>query len=698
MRHPAQFILRLSGDPGPGYLSDSSINEGRWLERTYAPKRTAGQKCVHPNLNPFDPTVMQFFKKEGPVDCSSAMEDWVYVTNGTFYLSKRARRLYGKITCEYAPIVRGDDFSARHGPHVKPMPDGTALKSDFFKVACVSASGRKYLNIHSGVARNEEVLKRLDSYVEKPFTLSPSQTISSSDVLPSSSTRVEASKQFEDKEDAVEKSASSLSSNFSENSSQRHKVYESQVGQNLNLSVFMFGFDSLSRMAWIRLLPKTREYLLQTLGGIELEGYNIVGDGTPAALLPILTGHMEEELPEARRGYSGAKPVDDHPWVWKDFKRHGYVTAHGEDMALIGTFQYRMLGFKQQPTDHNMRTFYLAAERMYKNNIPLCLGSRPRHLNFINWFKDLFSVYRSYRKFFFGFHSEMSHDYNNKVQALDDDLVRLLKDLEDGGHLNSTLLILMADHGARYSYIRATTQGKLEERMPYFAFRFPPWFRKQYPQVVKNLEINSQRLTTPFDIHATLHDLLSYSGPGMADLSQRGVSLFREIPKERTCSDAGITPHWCACLEWQNVNQSNSRVRTAIQSAINTINSYTEKNRNSCAELHLSEITRSARYTPNANDLSAEQKMKKYQDSNQATYSSSEDTPSPTPSSRKELYQVSFITKPGGGHFEVTCTLDITSGAFDFSRKDISRINKYGSAPACIQDSLPHLRPYCYCV
>ena len=51
-------------------------------------------------------------------------------------------------------------------------------------------------------------------------------------------------------------------------------------------------------------------------------GYNIVGDGTPAALLPILTGKMEEELPEARRGFPGVKHVDGHPFVWKNFTRY----------------------------------------------------------------------------------------------------------------------------------------------------------------------------------------------------------------------------------------------------------------------------------------------------------------------------------------------------------------------------------------
>jgi hypothetical protein len=49
-------------------------------------------------------------------------------------------------------------------------------------------------------------------------------------------------------------------------------------------------------------------------------GYNIVGDGTPAALLPILTGQTEQELPEARRGHVSAETVDRFPWIWKKFK------------------------------------------------------------------------------------------------------------------------------------------------------------------------------------------------------------------------------------------------------------------------------------------------------------------------------------------------------------------------------------------
>ncbi|KFD44721.1 hypothetical protein M514_14401, partial [Trichuris suis] len=86
--------------------------------------------------------------------------------------------------------------------------------------------------------------------------------------------------------------------------------------------------------------------------------YNIVGDGTPAALLPILTGKTEEELPETRRSQRKASFVDVYPFIWKELKRFGYATLYAEDMPSIGTYTYRLKGFKEQPTDHYLRTFY----------------------------------------------------------------------------------------------------------------------------------------------------------------------------------------------------------------------------------------------------------------------------------------------------------------------------------------------------
>jgi len=58
----------------------------------------------------------------------------------------------------------------------------------------------------------------------------------------------------------------------------------------LPLNVIIWGFDSLSRNMFIRSLPQTYQYMKDKLDVAALEGYNIVGDGTPQALIPILTG------------------------------------------------------------------------------------------------------------------------------------------------------------------------------------------------------------------------------------------------------------------------------------------------------------------------------------------------------------------------------------------------------------------------
>ena len=60
-----------------------------------------------------------------------------------------------------------------------------------------------------------------------------------------------------------------------------------EVTKELPFNVIMFGFDSLSRNAWIRKLPKSYKYMTEHLNADVLQGYNIVGDGTPQALIPV---------------------------------------------------------------------------------------------------------------------------------------------------------------------------------------------------------------------------------------------------------------------------------------------------------------------------------------------------------------------------------------------------------------------------
>lgn len=472
-------------------------------------------------------------------------------------------------------------------------------------------------------------------------------------------------------------------------------------------------------------MPRSTDYFLQQLGGaVMLERHNIVGDGTPQNLLPMLTGKTEIELPEARRGFPGASTVDNHPWIWKDFETAGYVTQWGEDKQQFGTFTYRMLGFDKQPTDHYMRPFYLRTESLWYNRFaPYCLGAVGRHVNSLRWVERFVETYADLPKFSFVFHSELSHDEFNGLHLMDDDLLAFLRRLNDTGQLDNSVLVLMSDHGARYQSVRRTLQGKYEERLPFVAIRLPPDFVRRYPQAADNLRYNSKQLTTFFDIHATLLDILQlgktqnreHKGVANSNVQlsstildlpikesvtfhdkkfesfPRAYSLLSSrIPSNRTCSDAHIEPHWCTCLDWQPIELagSNVQVMRAANTLVSFINDLTAKHRTLCNLLTLDEVKEAGMYEVPADLLRFE---------NSTDFDGRQPRFTDTMTSQTTLYQITIRTLPSGALYESTLTYAKARDTFSVQETDISRVNIYGNQPRCITDKYPHLRPYCYC-
>ena len=271
---------------------------------------------------------------------------------------------------------------------------------------------------------------------------------------------------------------------------------------------------------------------------------------------------------------------------------------------------------------------------------------------------------------------------------MDDDLEETVRLLHEGHYLNNTLLILMGDHGARYpGYIRASWQGKMEERLPYFGFAFPPWFEKKYPQSIANLRINTERLTTPFDLHETFKDFLEFRGAGEGDVNKRGISLFKEVPPERTCQLADVAAHWCACLDWRNVSANDPGVQRAVQSVVDTLNGYTSRYREDCALLHVQVVGMANKLEPRREVLTF--KGERLADRKVDLSGNSKNT--------LTLYQLMVTTQPGGGQFEVTVTHDMVKDKFSISEKEISRMNMYNDDPACILQKDKSIRAYCYC-
>lgn len=67
----------------------------------------------------------------------------------------------------------------------------------------------------------------------------------------------------------------------------------------------------------------------------------------------------------------------------------------------------------------------------------------------LDWLTHFYDVYNDVPKFAFGFHGELSHDDYNLVGYADAELENFLKDLQESGILNNTLLIMLSDHGHR---------------------------------------------------------------------------------------------------------------------------------------------------------------------------------------------------------------------------------------------------------
>jgi hypothetical protein len=357
----------------------------------------------------------------------------------------------------------------------------------------------------------------------------------------------------------------------------------------------------------------------------------------------------------------------------------------------------RLKGFRDQPVDHYARPFYLIAESM-RTSKPYCFGSITRLQSMLNWVRDLFDMYPNQPKFSFIFHSQYSHDTNNRLPYGDDELLEFLQLMYKRGYFDNTIFIVMSDHGARFSSLRKTYQGKLEERLPFLSIRMPLKFQEKYPHLMYNLRLNSHRLTTPFDLHETFEYLFEFhSNDPYQSKSNRSYSFFQLIPENRTCLQANIEQHWCACLHWNDISINESIIQKLGQQAVEYLNNFISDYKNECAKLKLYSINK-------ANQLEANERLLKFIESSDKDgrvphfrNNTSKNLKKILSFNQTKYYQIQFETIPGHGQFELTADYNPLNETFLIRKRRLSRMNKYGHASSCIALKRPEFREICYC-
>ena len=441
------------------------------------------------------------------------------------------------------------------------------------------------------------------------------------------------------------------------------------------LNILMIGVDSVSRLNFVRQFQKTRRFLLKELGATELRLYNIVAENTYVNLVPMFAGKFVHELPwDERTDYN--KPFDEYGFLWKNFSSLGYRTLYTEDAPHIAIFNYGKEGFHTPPADYYSRPYSLALEEhgAMWNHGRDCVGTQLETERVLHYVKDFMHEFQNDPFFAFAFITRLTHDDLNKAGAADEPYFNFFKSSHDIGLFDNAVIFFFSDHGIRFGPVLETFHGRMEERLPFMYVALPPWVKRKYPNLLNRLHSNANKLTTPFDIYQTLGDLLDFDTNKISrkqSTRSRGMSLFSEIPASRSCSDAAISPHYCACRPWKVLPHNGKLSNEIAEYVVTKINSRLQPFADKCAYLELEKITdtRTLKFTDDA------------------WYS-------PRLNNPLSEFMLTFQTRPGKALFEVTvhATVDLSNIQII---GDVNRINAYEGQADCM---LVHtLRKFCLC-
>lgn len=629
--------------------------------------------CRMPYFPITDDNIIQFMYKPRNFSCKKALMRTSDSGGTVLMLNMNEKEIYdmyeirdlADLLCNYTEIRRIND---QHNQYMEPIP----FQVDYNKNVTIKP-GIEFLMVECWSKNNEE------NIIYKDFHFFVSENKSSN--MSSGSTN---------KNDLPSVEEDSRGSPITNNSNVYRAKFDNHTTNNSEnrLSVMILGMDSVSHLNFLRQMRSSASYIHNKLNNIEFWGYNKVGDNTYPNLMPVLTGFDEDEVAISCLGPPAkfANTVYDNcSLIWKRYKEAGFKTVYAEDVGALSLFNWRHSGFKKSPTDYYLRPILLEMERhiSYEKrlNVALCVGGRRTADVLLEYIRKLIPVMKHEPFFAFFWTVAMTHDLFNMPMLFDEDIKNLLENFDTNGILNRTIIFLMSDHGIRWGSFRKTYQGMMEERLPLLIALYPPWFKQKYPEAAKNLELNAKRLSTPYDLHATMLDLLDLRNLHAKQLIKRtaelndpdtsmprSISLFLPIPKSRTCENAYIASHWCSCHQHQELPTNDGRVQRAARYIVKLINDRL-KDHPQCRVLYLNSITDATVAAPHHKIV-------------------------------KELgvsdYSIDITlrlqTKPGLGLFESTVRMSSYSTALTGT---ISRINLYSSQSYCIDDYA--LKMFCYC-
>ncbi|XP_037711347.1 uncharacterized protein LOC119548270 isoform X1 [Drosophila subpulchrella] len=447
-------------------------------------------------------------------------------------------------------------------------------------------------------------------------------------------------------------------------------------------SVIMYGIDTVSRTNLRRMMPMIYEYL-KSPGWYEMMGYNKVADNSFPNIFAMLTGYSPETAETQVCNTDRDGCLDKIPFIWKEYKKDGYLTAYAEDEEISNTFNYMKPGFAVKPTDYYFRPFLTALEKetVVRYNagslMKYCLGRRLANSYIFDYCRQFMQRFVADRPIWGMFWSNhFSHDDFFMLSAMQHKILNDLLNFEKDGAFEHTIMIFFSDHGARFGPLMRLKESFLEERLPMMFIYLPPWFRAKYPQYVEALSLNQNRLSSNFDIYNTLKHILqidnvveetnwSYDCP-------QCQSLFYPLPENRSCSEAAIAEAYCTCHNYEEIKEEPWTWRMA-DLVVDRINNYLRfyNLQNQCSNLTLKVVNVTEQWMEEIDGDVKRPKGMRY-------------------------YHTKFQVHQNMAEFFATVLYNKETEELKINVELISRINMYGTDSECINNKIHKL--YCVCL
>ena len=347
-------------------------------------------------------------------------------------------------------------------------------------------------------------------------------------------------------------------------------------------------------------------------------------------------------------------------------------------------------GFKYSPAHHYNYPFWQKDRSLRHWSFRKCYNGKFEHTIYIDQMKsfiDRMSLKENKKRGFVSVNmlGALPHGQYEFPRGFDKEFKSFLEESDKKGLFSNTALILLSDHGGRpYAYTQKVFDdfAGLEYPFPFLSIRLPKSMRNS--EFSKNFLKNKNKMLTSTDIRKTIKHLYYIAKNGVEkneknskcrELFQkcvknipelRGISLFENLPKDRSCTDSLIPLSFCPCRikkqikESEFLNKTGSEINSATNFFMKILVEKTKPLRSICKEFKFKNLVE-------INELKT---------------------------LKQNLYELKITVSPGDSVFKLIINVknkDIAIGS------DITRENKYGKQSDCLKYSDRHLKGFCYC-